>query len=304
MVRKSILTCLAVLVAYEILHPLIPRSYLAPTGRHENLQRAERYLYECPLSGRDVLVGSSMSQLLTPYTEPAVINLSFSNSSALTGLEVLHLAHARPRMVLIEINTINRGSDKALVEHLAAPGLWSLRRHLTMLQDKNRPFDIAAGITASMPRRLRTAITRIPRSPSEKALNDTPELRESNPALFRELFENQRRTMALAPEKSLLESRLMELDVHVRNLEDQGCICIFFEAPVDSALVQTKWCVAIREACHSRYPEGRYHWITPDSRQDYSTSDGIHLAPSSARAFSEYLLERASGIMARRQGLP
>lgn len=61
------------------------------------------------------IVGSSLCNRLEPgYFETlAVSNLCVDGGSLLTGLEVLRMAETVPRVILIEINILTRGLDKA-----------------------------------------------------------------------------------------------------------------------------------------------------------------------------------------------
>lgn len=64
------------------------------------------------------IVGSSLAKVLSPsfFVRSTMINLSVPGGSVMTGLEILNLSASPPKIILIEINILDREMDRDLAE--------------------------------------------------------------------------------------------------------------------------------------------------------------------------------------------
>jgi hypothetical protein len=85
------------------------------------------------------IVGSSLSKILAPglFDKAQVMNLSVGGGSVMTGLEILSSAPALPKVILIEINILDRPVDNEWKDK----GIASARsRQYAILSGTTKPF--------------------------------------------------------------------------------------------------------------------------------------------------------------------
>src|SRR5579862_1872882 len=147
--KKSLATTLILLLAYQVILPYVPRRYMLEQVRQQgNILKAEEYLCSSNQPCQ-VIVGSSLSARLNPSVlGKDCFNLALNGGSALTGLELLVRSGARPRLVLVEINNLDREVDRAFVDDEISPVFSLLRRHFSIFREENRPADLVAGVEA------------------------------------------------------------------------------------------------------------------------------------------------------------
>jgi hypothetical protein len=261
----------AILVAYNLAIAVAnPDIVLNFDAGLRNQIVAERYLDEAP--PRAVLTGSSMGFRLSvdymegDYLGPQIYNLSFAGKTALPGLDLILAKPALPRVVLVEMNTMDRGYDReAAADSLREP--WrKLRAAMPGFRIQNRPIDL--GIALSW-RALKSVLGSAAVNATEHIYAAPADLGERDPPIDDDL------RFTVAENARLLAQRIAALHL-------SGVRVVLVRLPSgpveDTAKVRFMW-----DAVHARFAPGQYEWLDLSSGGPYQTDDGVHLTKSSAR---------------------
>ena len=148
---RALLAALAFLVLYALAFSLV-RSRWQPRAENQAVQNAivlQTYAFE--KSGSPVvLVGSSMTRRLPEDALPAGwFNLSFGGMSALEGLGIIDRIGARPNLIVVEINTLDKAPQLDWINRHTTPGFWTLQRLFPSLRNSNRPVTVALSYAQS-----------------------------------------------------------------------------------------------------------------------------------------------------------
>jgi hypothetical protein len=261
----------AILVAYNLAIAVVnPDIVLNFDAGLRNQIVAERYLDEAP--PRAVLTGSSMGFRLSvdfmegDYLGPQIYNLSFAGKTALPGLDLILAKPALPRLVLVEMNTMDRGYDReAAADSLREP--WRrLRAALPGFRIENRPLDLAIVLSW---RALKSMLGSAAVNATERIYAAPAGLGERGPAIDDEV------RFTIGENIRLLEQRIAAL-------QSSGIRVVLVRLPSgpveDNAKVHFMW-----DAVHARFGPGQYEWLDLSAGGPYQTDDGVHLTKSSAR---------------------
>jgi len=289
MIKKSILTALALLIAYHFLFPHLPRRYFQLSGQQrDNYFRAQRYAYELS-SGTTLILGSSMSlRLNEQMLGPGYFKLALGGGSVFTGLEIIRLKGAHPPLVLIEVNQLGWDIDHELLHDLFSPWLSGLRNYSPIFKEEGRPANFVNGIVEAFVRKSCRWSARW--SGRDKAESGSG----VNPELFARLMRMYKEYFATAPPG--LSDKAKKLGDYVDALTSSGSVCVLYEMPIDSSLANLNAPRAVREAAEARFPKNKYHWLEFTQDHRYQTSDGIHLTQSEADRITETMVHETSQI--------
>jgi hypothetical protein len=289
MIKKSILTALLLLTAYHFLFPHIPRKYFQLSGQQrDNYFRAQRYVHELPPE-TNLILGSSMSLRINEHAfGPKYFKLAFGGGSILTGLEIIRLKGARPPLVLIEVNELGWDIDHELVHDLFTPWLSGLRNCSPIFKEEGRPANFVNGILEALVRHSCRWSARL------SGQDQPTSVQGVNPELFSQLMRMYQEYLATVPAR--LSENTRTLGDYVDALTRNGCVCVFYEMPIDSSLTNLQAPRAVREAAAARFPRSKYHWLEFARDYRYQTSDGIHLTQSEADRITETMVRQLNQI--------
>lgn len=291
-----------------------------PTHQHIgqiNIIHAQKFMHDRrDLSRASVLVGSSLSQEMFKDRPDLVmrhelINLAFASKGPFDGLELLRRKEARPRRILIELNTIPNAMDLDFVESIHSPIWTPLRKRWRILRLENQPVGVFVPLLYSYarlwwPRSPAPAPTNSPEPAPTPAAGTQAEpiARPGNtgvPEVVRTPEEERRYQKYLAiviheANKGLnyahYDARLAELRPYIKYFMERGTEVILYEVPVDAVICPLKGPRTARQYVPEQLGAEVRMIALPDCNL-YQTRDGLHLVPESLARYQLYLLEQA-----------
>jgi hypothetical protein len=265
--RTIFLTFLTLVILYSGFIEAVPPARDSVTVSQEalNRQTVERYRYR--IKAAIVIVGSSLAARFAAASDsPCVYDLSIAGGSALTGLSVVAQKQDKPRLVLVEINLLDRPIDTRFAE----TPLW-YRRYLRFTWVENSPVS-----------RLLTAIANARGSRSEI---------KSNAAMRAEPLRLQQASYDHPPSATAMAQSIKALRQTINVLRQQGIATALFEMPVDASLENRPRSRMMREAVKAAFPEMRFiDAQTLSAGASVQTADGIHLEKEEAALVLHRLL--------------
>lgn len=145
LILKSFLICLLFFSFYQLFithFKADKKNQSYQSWWQENLVKAQQFVYQ-ERTDSILLVGSSMSANLDlSQGKPYIYNLSFIGGSSLTGLAILKQSKKKPKLILIEMNWIDRAIDGSMVDQLFSPTFGFVKKNLSVLQEINQPVNV------------------------------------------------------------------------------------------------------------------------------------------------------------------
>ncbi|WP_254563562.1 hypothetical protein [Oscillatoria sp. HE19RPO] len=281
---SPLIICLLFLMAYQLLIwvNLIPPSS-GISQRQENIIKGQRYLYQKNRPNSIVIIGSSITGgIKAQNIGYQVTNIAMAGSNSKTGLELIKLNSTLPSLLLIEINeTISKEIDRQLIESVHHPILDSIRFYLPMFREEYKPISV-----------LVDSLKQTAQSQGPIAEVSEPVTPIANPE-FRERFIA---TMAETQQEKLSEQAIQDLQKEsklvqqqIATLQKNGVRVILFNLPTESRLENTPRRQQIQGLMRTFFPPEQFEWLPEPPSREWRTSDGIHLVPSDAQAYAEFL---------------
>ena len=274
MIRQTLICTGLMLVIYSI-GIVVFQGQIKRTGQtveQRNIVKAEDFLYEQSQQADTLIVGSSMSTRLLVDSLPGhYYNLAFEGLSSVDGLRLIARTNLIPRLLLIEINTLDREPDTMFIAKLEKPFLGSIRAFFPFTRVKYQPVGVFKSIVrdAYVPAPVTEAI-------------DT--------ALITKII-GERLTLMNAissqQDRNLMRA-VATVSAYTETLRGKGTRVIFFEVPMDSRVRRTAICRRIRELVRLKFPVANYECINFPS-DTYQTTDGIHLPRTESLRYTSYL---------------
>ena len=288
------------LAAYHFLFPHLSHRFYQVLGQQRsNYLRSQQYVFDIP-SETNVVVGSSLSAELSDHLlGPGYFKLTFPGGSMLTGLEMVRRAGKRPSVVLIETNVLVRDADEELLHDLFSPWLLVLRRHSRTFREQGRPSNFIGGAAEACVRKSCEFASRVfSRNPPVQVSSSRSS--QMDRTMFAHLLRLAREASEHPPSAAQITPIINRLDNCVDALSREGSICVFFEMPPDSSLVNLPLQTTQRKAMADRFPRSKFNWITFDATHYYHTSDGVHLVRTDADLVTSDILRQVNDLTARR----
>lgn len=272
--RIIFLTFLALTLGYSVFITVVPPSSVGVTVSQEalNRQTVERYRFRS--NPPVVIVGSSLAaRFASAVKKPCVYDLSIAGGSALTGLEIITQKPVKPRMVLVEINLLDRPIDTRFAER----PLW-FRQYLALTWVENSPVS-----------RLLSFIAQLRRSGGSGRPSPTGATLDAPLRLQQSTYDKP------IPGATLADS-IGELHRRLTRLTEAGVEPILFEMPVHPSLEQRTRARQIRAAVNQAFPDIRFiSSATLTNGMPVRTTDGVHLdEDESSRVFERLLAATAT----------
>ena len=295
MIRKSIFTAIALLLGYQLLLPHLPRKFYQTSGQQrDNYLRAQRYVYDAP-DNINVVLGSSRSLDLNEETlGPGFTKLTFPGSSIFTALEIIRRAGKHPHIMLIETNNVEWDADPDLLNDVFNPWLFRIRRYLSSFREQGRPSNFVVGITEAC---VRKTCKKVIFRGRDKPQMPVAQLKSEQASLLKQLIAIEATNVQRVPSAALLRDHANRLGEYVDQLLKQGSICVFYEMPCDSALIDSPQFSAQRRAVEARFPRGKYDWLAFTRDHNYETVDGIHLTEPEIDRLTQTVVDQLNAII-------
>jgi hypothetical protein len=248
------------LSVYATISLVGPRAPALPTNRDGAVTLLDRYVSE-PVPSV-LLVGSSLTTRLNGeyFDTPDLKVLGLAGGSPLTALQVALARDRLPKILLVEMNILERSEDSELVRKFAQPGV------------------------PAWPRPLRSAIAFFERwhhpPPDRAEVKATAlALLEGPPSNFdnRVYLERAVQASRTAPSQTLVGENLAKLKRLVADIEARGSRAYFYSLPLAGPVQNTAAAKAEAAAAHAAFSDDQ-RWIRLDgSMPDLRWADGIHL---------------------------
>lgn len=311
--KKTFIAAIAIFLLYNgfllLTDRIIDRKLLAPSNLFQtNVIAGQSYIYD----KRDsdvVIVGSSLANRLAVLGLPEkCFNLSLIGYSPRDGLEIIKRSGARPKVILIETNIIDRERTAVFTDALFLPWMYTLKRYLPALREENQPVNIIRAAGTQALRQLKHYYRRLAKKPeagiSQSEVialdNDTPEMRRRIMDL--ELPINIK-GHSKTPDEAHLDAMTAELKQYIQFFEGRNVQIIFFEMPEAQIFYDSNRMRALRAALSKGFPRENYRYLTSSNWSDYTTTDGVHLDPVSRDKYTAWLTTQLSRYL-HKEGRP
>lgn len=254
------------LLVYMAVAVLGPKPPLLPTDRDGVLAVLDRYTRD-PVPDV-VLIGSSLTARLREeyFDVPHLKVVGLSGGSVLTGLDVSVARDRLPRVVLIEMNILDRAEDLHLVRQFSGSASGPMF-----------PPPIRS-IVASYESWLHA-----PRDFHQASAEMTARLNAPPSNFDNHIYvERVTREWSAPPAKESVVKNLASLQRLVEQAEMRGSQVYFYSLPYDNALQRSTYATAAAAAAHEAFPDER-RWLHLDlPMPQLRWPDGIHLDERSA----------------------
>lgn len=279
---KCAITAALALSLYAAISIAGPKAPPLPTSRDGAVTLLDRYVNEPAPSV--LLVGSSFTARLEEeyFDTPDLKVLGLSGGSPITALEIALARDNLPKTILVELNVLTRGEDRALAERFSGDG------------------------TPSFPRPIRSAIAfyerwRHPPPDRNNARLVAAALLRDKPSDFDNhvWVERVMHEWSAAPAQAIMHTDLTALKRLVEKIEARGSKVYFYMLPVAVPLQNSVAAKATASAAHGAFPDQR-RWIHLDgSLPDLRWADGVHLDERSAVMIAHQIDRFLSGVSER-----
>lgn len=227
-----------------------------------------------------VIVGSSMSERIPDNAlAPLAINSACAGDGALTGLQVVARAANPPKLLLVEINMIERPASSELVKRLFDTTLSNLRQHVKVAQRKfllsNLLFNLSNKLFPDAPRKV------------------------IDKDILEAVLKGNIGQLSIPIDNNLLQERLFEIYKLISTIRSRGTLVGFYEMPIHRDLALLAHPTSIRSSFREYFQEGDYCWLFPALPEGATLNDGTHLPPAQAAAVGKELVVEAQRCLLR-----
>jgi hypothetical protein len=285
MIKKTLLLFLITFIVSNILITLFPLPELMHYDVwHRNLINTEKFVYETHPFPKIIIAGSSMgANLQAARISKNCYNLSMEGGSCFSAIGVLNRCKLKPKLVLVEINSIERNDDQDIASCIFQPLSFTAKRYLPALRDKNQPGLYIGQLLAMVQGKIQYEWNHFfaPIKEEKKITTplDTKLLKQVSAENIKEF-----NTVNL----TFLRNKIKKLKLELNTLKGQKIEIVFFEMPVGIIYKNTLKLQKIRELTFLAAKQEGYKWI-PLGRENYLTNDGIHLNANAAIEYSDYI---------------
>ena len=300
---RSLLAAFVLLGGYHLWLKAMPGAVAVPQGiNQDNVIRMQEFIYtragECPT----VILGSSLAAKLRPQVlPPNVCNLALCGQSVFEGFELLRHTRRIPKLILLEINILDRAPDPQTIEALFNPALHPLRRWYPGLQARHQPLNeaLAAGLAAlawlkpAAAARIQLKLGVGGPAPGAALPADDPTFRPASAAVVAAAHAKYDQL----PEQPVFGRNLALLRQYVRYFTARGTRIVFFEMPVDEYASKGAKMHYIRQLLVAVYPANQLLYLPRPDCTIYHTTDGMHLTDPSAWRYSAVLAREISTLL-------
>lgn len=298
---RSVLAAVLLLLAYHTWLLFNPGEVAVPQGiNQDNVIKMQEYIYAPASQYSTVILGSSLAaKLRSQALPPTVYNLALRGQSAFEGFEILKRSGQHPRLILVELDVLDREPNRSTIENLFNPTLHPLRSLVPAFQERHQPLNQLLTLGFTGLERLRPESAGHIREklgvraagttpPDPFATQEQPEDLSLNPKVVAQnrLEGNQ------LPMEPGFGANMALLKRYARYFTKQGSHVVFFQMPVDAGVCEGAKMQYIRRRVEAICPPGAYTFLPAPDCSQYYTTDGLHLTDASALRFSQQLAQQ------------
>ncbi|MEO0469433.1 MAG: hypothetical protein AAF206_07435 [Bacteroidota bacterium] len=283
MIKKALFTTLILLIAHFTLVEMFAPTY--QTGQHlwqDNVIKAQNYLYETP-EPQGVVIGSSLSARLDEELLPAGFhNLALGGLGVHDGLKVIRAHGKLPNIVCAELNLVTRPPSKDFDNTVFSPVMNPVRRLIPSFREKHQPIGIIGNGIMNLKGGKQDKKADAPLGPTDAE-------RGKSDAAFQAILDKAVKNNQEAWDQALLDEWIAKLKADVSWLQEQGVEVVFFEMPISELSCDLPKLGSVRTAMEEAFSGSGVRFLPRPDCGQYRTTDGAHLNPASANAFSRWL---------------
>jgi hypothetical protein len=256
-----------------------PKAPPLQTSRDGAVALLDRYVNDPVPSA--LLVGSSLTTRLNEeyFDTPDLKVLGLAGGSPITALEVALARDCLPKIILIEMNILERGEDSELVQKFTQHSVpvWPspIRSAVAIYEHWRHPLPDRAQAKAAA-----AALLQSPPSDFDNRI----------------YVERALRGWRTPPIGAHVTNDLNAISRLVGKLEARGSKAYFYFLPFSGALEDSDYAKATAKAAHSAFPDDR-RWIHLDgSSPDLRWTDGTHLDERSGFMIAKQIDQFLNGL--------
>jgi len=268
MIRKTILVFVVLFAVYTVILMLNPKASVGQHQWQDNVIKGEKYIYNKTDSNYNVITGSSLACRVRTNKLTNFYNLSFAGQSVFDGLEIIKNSKVLPKTIFIETNIIFVAPNKEFTSSLFSPLSLIAKQYCISLRSDKQPL---AFIFPEVQRILKGG-----GSANTTEINATT----TDTKLFTKMLSRQ----------------LNLLIDYVNYFKSKDVKIVFFEMPLNPALVELPLAKFIRNKFNEHFPTSQYNYIKLPDCSKYVTTDGLHLNDQEALIYTAYFKEELKKI--------
>ena len=279
MILKTFITFLLFMGCYNILITKFSTPNASQNQNQDNLIKAQHYMFSNH-TPKNIIVGTSLSCHIKSDSLKDFFNLAFNGSSIYDGLNVIVNSSKYPKIVYIESNLYLNNKSVQLSNQLYNFFPYYSSKIFPIFRIVNQPIGKLIYLTNNIGNefvishnnfmeKLRTKInyefpSNIKSLPTQESVN-----------IFNIMLKEQKKNYSKIPNLYKIKRKTKELKKIIKTLKLNGVKVVFFEMPINSALVNLPLSKTIRQKLYSSLKDEVYFLDQDYSK--YVTSDGIHL---------------------------
>jgi hypothetical protein len=272
MIRKSIIFCVILFLAYELFLRVADIHWdTSQTDKAENVISAQDFIFNYSakeVSEDTVILGTSVSRkLVTDSLGKHFINLGFNAWSSYDGLELVKMSKKKPACLMIEMNYVkSQVLQPEIVDNLKPISYYSAKLFKS-LHLRNQPVGLIVGLGKSL---------------MSDRIIDLKEKKREDTALYASNLRLNRKIMNQTVPDAVLDARFVKLKSLIDGFKKENVGILFFEVPISRELENTASMLAVRRFFSTYFPRNEYQYIPRPAQNNYVYSDGVHLSIGSA----------------------
>lgn len=279
MIKKSIITAVVLLIAYEAVIRFAGIKWdTSQNDKSANLISAQNFIYNLSddeVKNDTLIIGSSISRkLVTGSLGKNYFNLAFNAWSSYDGLELLRITGKKPACILVETNVVGYQSLQEDVKGSLSPVSYYSSVTFKSFQLQNQPVGLlVGGIKEKLKARM----------------DAMRKLKRQDQALYDYNIKLEKEKQAIALPDSEMVKRFTVLKELITGFKKQNIQVVFFEVPFDNELENTAIMQQNRKYFSQYFPVSEYKYVQLPPVNNYVYSDGLHLSLESALPYTLYL---------------
>jgi hypothetical protein len=292
MVKRSVCITLLMLVIYGL---WVSYCHIKPVSQYQSQNNAiiaENYLYSDSAMKEDVILGTSISSGLQTNVMPHGIYLmALAGQSVYDGMDVIESAHAHPKYLFIEANSILSAGRPQFLNYLTNKPNYYRKKYLPFMRDNYQPagqtYNVVVMHAMGAIRRFTTYIY----DPLIRIFYKGKETGIDKEDMYASA---KRKNQPI--DTVLLNAAFAHLKQRVDRFTKSGTIVCFYGVPDDEVIFNSKISRTIREDFRVRFTQDKYPSMPATNIQSYRTTDQIHLDAVSDIKFSRDLGRKIDSI--------
>jgi hypothetical protein len=278
-IKKTIIAALGLFITYNLFLAIVKPE--PGQGQHQwqkNIILMQDYAdfhQDVPV----VIVGTSLSARIYNYLLPKdYYNISLAGGSIFEGLSMVKQNPHKPKYVLIESNIFYREPNKEAIEGIFDPYRLKLRKWLPSTREAYQPANLLTPLIGNVGKNKKT----------EQKPGDT--------AIVGMLLKQRIKEYQEIPKQEQMDRNLALLKKYVHDLQSAGVKVIFYEIPINCALLNTPRYLIPKSIILKAFPPTEFSWMPEPDCKLYQYSDGEHMAYESSEDFVKWFVKQGKNL--------